>query len=206
MKTASMIAVAAIVALSSSAAYPTIAEELGAPPVGRVLTYGCTGDYGGDRKYVIRSVEEGIVTYDLTVDGAPGYAIKPIWLTGTGLYREVQTKKGGKLRITSGLESFDGLRSLTVGLVLDGSVLERAASGGSTRWSVTVRVPEERDFQSDAVGSVHVFVVEETWKAQDVTLKGVAYVSPKFSAVIYWRRSLSGGKGDECKLVSLRDP
>lgn len=182
------------------------ADDLQPPPAGRRLDYVCSGNFGHEREYVVRSVVGGVVTYNVTVDGGPGYAVKPLWLTGTSLYRELATKRGGKSLITSGLENFNGLRALTVGTQYAGWIVEKGAGGAVTRSSVTVTVAAERDYQSDALGKIRVSVLEETWTSGGRTQTGVSYVSKPRAAVAYWRHSTAAGKGDECRLVALHDP
>ena len=178
------------------------ADDLFPPPAGRVLTYACSGRFGHARQYVVRSVVGGVVTYDITIDGAAGYAVKPLWLTGTSLYREMETKQGGKSWMTAGLENFNGLRALAIGSEYTGWVIEKGAGGGVARWSVTVTVVEERDYLSDALGKIRVTVLAENWASGDRKRTGMSYVSKPQGVVAYWRQ---GAESDACKLVALHD-
>ena len=179
-----------------------LADDLQPPTIGRVLKYACTGNFGHERQYVVRSVEDGVVTYDLNVDGRADYAVKPLWLTGTSLYRELQTARG-RSWIVSGLDNLDGLRVLAVGSHYDGSIAEKAPSGQAVWSSVAEKVVEERDYDSTALGKIRVTVLEETWTTGDKKQAGVSFVSKQQAAVVYWRRSTGSGKCDECTLVEL---
>jgi len=179
-----------------------LADDLQPPTTGRVLKYACTGNFGHERQYVVRSVEDGVVTYDLDIDGRAGYAVKPLWLTGTSLYRELQTARG-KSWVISGLDNFDGLRVLAVGSHYDGSIAEKASSGQAVWSSVTEKVVEERDYDSAALGKIRVTVIAETWTTGAKKQVGVSFVSKQQSAVVYWRHSTESGKNDDCTLVEL---
>jgi hypothetical protein len=182
----------------------THADDLAPPPAGRTLAYACSGAAGHERRYTVRSVVGGVVTYDIAVDGVAGYAVKPLWLTGTSLYREMETGTS-KAWITAGLENFNGLRTLAIGARYTGWIIEKSASGTVTRSFVDVAVVDERDYQSDALGTIRVTVIEETWTRGKRKQTGIAYVSRLPAAVAYWRRDGGSGTIEQCRLTVLRD-
>ena len=191
--------------LCLSAPWPALAEDIQAPPVGRVFKYTCQGDLGHELHFLVRSIENGDVHSEVTIDGRAGFLVKPPWFFVSSLYKEMQTTKGEKLHVSSGLEAFDGLRSLTIGSVFQGDIVESAASGSSFRSAVTIKVVEERDFQSDALGTVRIIAVEEKITSGNETSFGRVYFNREHSVAVYWRFSLSNGKHQECRLSELHD-
>jgi len=191
--------------LAAAAPCQALADDLPPPPAGRTLTYACSGTAGHERRYTVRSVVGGVVTYDVAVDGVTSHAVKPLWFTGTSLYRETETGKGGKSWVTAGLENFNGLRTLAIGARYTGWIVEKSAGGAVTRSFVAVAVVDERDYRSDALGTIRATVIEETWTRSGRKQTGVAYVSRFHAAVAYWRHE-GGGTIEECRLTALRDP
>ena len=194
-----------LVALSLVVSSAADAKDLQPPPIGRTAVYACEGDFGHSREYTVRTVENGIVRSDFTVDGSPGFVAKPYWLNGTGLYQEIQTTKGARWR-ASGLEAFQGMRSSTIGSTFQAEVIEQPATGEPVRSMVTEKIVEGRQYQSEALGALDVITIEETWKTGSVTSFATGYLSLARAVSVYWRVHRSDGKYQECKLTALREP
>lgn len=184
---------------------PSLAAEMAPPPIGRHAAYVCTGNFGSQREYTVRSINGDIVRIDGSSGGKQGYTLKPFWLGGTRLYQE-RGFNGRVTQITVGLEDFAGLRTLTPGTNLEGSIAEQSSDGQSTRWNVAIGVRSGHAIDNDILGHVDVAVIQEVWIGESVTIKAVTNLAPSRSIVVSWRHEMSDGRYDDCKLAALDEP
>jgi hypothetical protein len=182
-----------------------LAADMMPPPIGRRAEYACHGAFGTHREYTVRSLDGDIVRMDTSSDGKTGYALKPFWMGGTRLYQE-RLYNGRTSRITSGLEGFAGLRTLTPETKFEGPVTEEFSDGTSVKWHVTLQVTGEHSVDDDILGHVDVIPIKETWVSERFTSRSVMNLVPSRSVVISWRQAISDGRTDECKLTALHEP
>jgi hypothetical protein len=182
-----------------------LAADMALPPIGRRAEYTCHGAFGTQREYTVRSIEGDIVRMDTSADGRTGYAIKPFWMGGTRLYQE-RLYNGRTSRITSGLEGFAGLRTLTPETKFEGPVTEEFSDGNSIKWQVTIQVMGEHPIDNDILGHVDVITIKEGWVSERYTSESLTNLVPSRSLVISWRQEISDGRTDECKLMALHEP
>lgn len=190
-------------ALLAGSAGPISAAEMSMPRIGDKHEYSCKGNNGSKVEILYKAVEDNVLLYEASVDGRFKYRLsKPSWLVGTSLYLERKNRHGIS-RMVSGLEQFDGLNTPTVGASYSGAVVEHRDTGEDTTADVSVKVTEERTFETKATGPLKVYVIESSWKSRDRSFTGTAYVSSERSALVHWQLKVSDGTEEECDLVAI---
>lgn len=190
-------------ALLASGAGSIGAAEMSMPRIGDKHEYSCTGNNGSKVEILYKAIESDVLLYEASVDGRFKYRLsKPSWLVGTSLYLE-RMNRHGVSRMVSGLERFDGLNTPTVGASYSGAVVEHRDTGEDTTADVSVKVAEERTFETKATGPLKVYVIESSWKSRDRSFTGTAYVSSDHSALVHWQLKVSDGTEEECDLVAI---
>lgn len=179
------------------------AAEISMPRIGDKHEYSCNGNSGRKVEILYKSIENDVLLYEASIDGRFKYRLsKPSWLVGTSLYLERKSRHGIS-RMVSGLDQFDGLTARAVGSSFSGAVVEHRDTGEDTTADVSIKVTEERTFETKATGPLKVFVIESSWKSRDRSFTGTAYVSPDHNALVHWQLKVSDGTEEECDLVAI---
>lgn len=190
-------------ALLAGSAGSVTAAEMSMPRIGDKHEYSCKGNNGSKVEILYKAVADDVLLYEASVDGHFKYRLsKPSWLVGTSLYLERKNRHGIS-RMVSGLDQFNGLSSPHVGSSFSGAVVEHRDTGEDTTADVSVKVTEERTYETKATGPLKVLVIESSWKSRDRSFTGTAYVSPDRGALVHWQLKVSDGTEEECDLVAI---
>jgi hypothetical protein len=129
----------------------------------------------------------------------------PVWLLGTSLYLEDSSEKYGRSQTISGLDAFQGLRSLTVGSSFRGDVAQTVNGQRQQDTRYLIDVTELKTVKNQFLGDVEVYVIKEHRSQGSAYWSDkITYVSSKYAAPIYSRRTDNQGKVRECDLVGLQ--
>jgi hypothetical protein len=190
------------VVLAAFLAVAAQAEPIQPPKVGQKGTYDCTSTHGGTYTYVVRSVEDGDVHYRFTGPNSDRLIVMPMWFLGTSLFKSDQGTGYGNAEMTSGLDKFDGLRSLRVGDVFRGYVKQTITGEQPIGWSYTIKVLKTQDISDLVLGQTTVVVIEEDRSAGSMSSHRTAWLSPKHAELAYAKYSDSQGRTRECHIKS----
>lgn len=185
---------------------PLSADDISIPPIGQTATYSCRGSYGGEYRYTVEAVEEGVVRYRLKARSYSRELTMPIWLLGTSLYVKDQGSGYGSGKITEGLEAFSGLRSLTVGAEFSGDVREVVSGEGARTWHYVIKVTEKRKVQDRILGDVEVYLISERRTTSGRWSEREAQLSPANAELVSSIYRDSDGNKRECHIVALERP
>jgi hypothetical protein len=185
---------------------PLSAEEISIPPIGQAATYSCRGDYGGEYRYTVESVENDVVHYRLKAQKHARKLTMPIWMLGTSLYMKDEGDGYGNGRMTDGLEHFAGLRSLAVGTEFTGEVKEVASGQGVNIWNYIIKVSDKRMVHDRVLGDVEIYVINERRTAGSRWSERESLLSPAHAELVSSTYRDSSGNKRECHIVVLHRP
>src|SRR5262249_41783906 len=147
--------------------------------------------------------DNGIVRYQITLDGIHRNLKMPAWFLGTSLYLDHSGEKWPSGQMTAGLEAFDGLKTPKAGLGLHGMGAETVTGHGPASWNFDIKIVDDRQIDDKVLGKVEVYVIEETRTGSGASSQRTSFVSPAHAEVIYWKYSDSAGRFRECHITSL---